>query len=372
MRKLFKIIAVSALLISVLSETAYCEPENISAKSAIIVEAETGDVIWSYNSDDQLKIASTTKILTAVTVLDICDDIEREISVSPDACNVEGSSVYLKPNERLTVRELLCSMLLESANDAAAALAMEFGGSIQGFALLMNRKAEELGMISSHFDNPHGLDSETHYSTASDLAKLSVYAMKNPVFREIVSTFKTNVRLNGNEGVRVLINHNKLLSLYEGAIGIKTGFTKASGRCLVSSAERNGVKLIAVTLCAPDDWNDHKKLLDYGFSRLKHYNVLTPGELKVKIPVTGGTSDEVILTNTDGFEITLPTDVPEPEIIIESKRFLFVPVTRDYIYGCAVVKSGDRIISEIPLYAEDDVPSSAKPGLFKRILELYR
>jgi D-alanyl-D-alanine carboxypeptidase len=225
---------------------------SVSARSAIVVEAETGRVIWAKNAHVSLPMASTTKIMTALVALENADP-EKTVSIPPDAVGVEGSSVYLYEDERLRLEDLLYAMLLESANDAAAAIAIEVGGSIEGFSEMMNAKAEELGLERTSFANPHGLDDPEHYTTAAELARIAVAAMKNESFCNIVSTYKKTIPLNETEGVRLLINHNKMLSRYDGAVGIKTGYTKKSGRCLVSAAERDHVKLICVTLNAPDD-----------------------------------------------------------------------------------------------------------------------
>ena len=225
---------------------------DVSAKSAILIEASTGEVIWSENPDQRLPMASTTKIMTALVAIE-SGDVKRTVSISPLAVGVEGSSVYLYANEKMTLEDLIYAMLLESANDAAAAIAIEVGGSIEGFADMMNERASSLGLSNTHFENPHGLDGETHYTTARELAIIAREAYSNEILKGIFSTYKKTIPLNETEGVRLLINHNKLLKSYDGATGIKTGFTKKSGRCLVSAAERDGLEFIAVTLNAPND-----------------------------------------------------------------------------------------------------------------------
>ena len=210
-------------------------------------------------------MASTTKIMTAIVTIENLD-LDRIVAVDDRAIGIEGSSIYLKQGEEISVRALLYALMLRSANDAAAALAYEISGSTEDFALLMNEKAAELGLSDTNFENPHGLDSENHYTTAHDLAIISAYAMSNQTFREIVSSRKALIESSAEK--RMLINHNKMLSYYDGCIGIKTGYTKKSGRSLASAAERDGATLICITINAPDDWNDHKKLFDYGFSQI--------------------------------------------------------------------------------------------------------
>ena len=239
-------------------------PSYVEAKAECVMEVNSRRILYEARGDLRLPMASTTKVLTAITVLELCQDISEEVVIPQEAVGIEGSSVYLKSGEELTVRALLYALMLRSANDAAAALAYSISGSIEDFSLLMNKKAEELGLTDTNFENPHGLDSKNHYTTATDLARLTAYALKNPIFKEITSTYKTVI--DSSLQSRLLINHNKLLSSYQGCIGVKTGYTRKSGRSLVSAAERDGIMLIAVTINAPDDWKDHTRLLDYGFS----------------------------------------------------------------------------------------------------------
>ena len=235
-------------------------PPALSARSAVLIDADSCRVLCGVLHNERMAMASTTKIMTALVAAE-AGELDRLVSVSPDAVGIEGSSIYLYAGEKLTLRDLICAMLLESANDAAAAIAIEVGGSIEGFCAMMNEKAKELGLCDTHFTNPHGLYDEEHYTTAYELAVIASRVLANKTLRKIVSSKKMTVTpIEGS--VRVLYNHNKMLAMYDGAIGIKTGFTKKSGRCLVSAAERNGLTLIAVTLDAPDDWRDHTSLLD--------------------------------------------------------------------------------------------------------------
>lgn len=235
------------------------------------MDADTGAVLYEKDADAQSLIASTTKIMTGCLICETCD-LNEQITVPNEAVGIEGSSVYLKAGETLCVRDLLYGMLLQSGNDAATALALHCSGSVEAFAEQMNAKARELGLTNTHFANPHGLDDEENYGSARDLAKLTAYALKNPDFAQIVST-KTY-----RADDRCFVNHNKLLWRCEGAIGVKTGYTKAAGRILVSAASRNGRTLICVTVSAPDDWNDHCNLYDYGFSCYAMTEIVKEGE----------------------------------------------------------------------------------------------
>ncbi len=234
---------------------------SVSAKSAILVS--DGEVLYEKNADERLPMASTTKIMTCLIALERCDPDETVV-VTKASCGIEGTSLYLRDGDTATVRDLVYAAMLRSANDAASALAVHVSWTEEEFCRLMNDKAKSLGMTSTHFDNPHGLPSEDHYTTARDFAALALYAMNNEEFRAVVSTTSCSIKISGKS--RALINHNRMLKSYEGADGVKTGYTKTAGRCLVSSAERGGVRLICVTLSDPDDWRDHTALLDYGFS----------------------------------------------------------------------------------------------------------
>ena len=234
-----------------------------SAASAILVDAGSGRVLYERNADRKMLIASTTKILTALVVLEHAR-LTDTITVTGDHM-VEGSSMYLKPGEVVTVEELLYGLMLCSGNDAALALADCCGG-LDAFVQAMNEKAAALGMKDTSFANPNGLDDENHYSTARDMAVLAAYAAEDPTFRRICSTKTATV------GGRSMTNHNKLLRQIEGCIGMKTGYTKAAGRTLVSCAERQGRRLVAVTLCDGNDWADHKTLYEMGFAAYETNN----------------------------------------------------------------------------------------------------
>lgn len=366
------IFAVIICLTAVIPTFAESGVPEVSAKSAVLAEGESGDIVWSKNENERLPMASTTKIMSALVAIERCSDLQKEVKIDSAACGIEGSSIYLKEGERLTLEQLLYALLLESANDSACAIAIEIAGSVEKFAELMNETAEKIGMNDSHFTNPHGLDHEEHYTTAADMAKLAVYALKNEDFARIVSTYKTTIPMNGDEGTRLLLNHNKLLKYYEGAVGVKTGFTKRSGRCLVSAAERDGVTMVAVTLSAPDDWNDHCEMLDYGFTKYKRVDIASPGSVVLSLPVTGSTTDVVTISNRDSAHLCLPTDSPEIKCVIEAPRFVYAPVNEGDILGYACYSVGDKEIIRLPLYADSDLERVEKPSLWERIKELYK
>ena len=305
--------------------------------------------------------------MTALVTLENAK-LDRLVVIDEKYTGIEGSSVYLKAGEVLTIRDLLYALMLESANDAATALAYEVGGSIEEFAELMNKKANEIGAYSTHFTNPHGLDDSEHYTTAYDLAKIASYAMKNPVFEEIVSTKATKI-LDDTEYSRLLVNHNKLLRQYDGAIGIKTGFTKKSGRCLVSCAELNGVRLICVTLNAPSDWNDHKRLLDYGFEQYESINLANAHDYNISLSVINGKKSSVLCSNRDELSITLKKGLKDDiYAVFEAEHFLYAPISRGEQIGRIVYYIKNEEIASLPIYALDSVDSiKYKKSIFERI-----
>ena len=341
------------------------EAPGVSATSAILLHPASGAVLFEKNADLRRPIASTTKIVTALTVLRLERDLTRAVTIPANCCGVEGSSLYLKEGETLTLSDLLYGLMLSSANDAAASLAVLTAGSIEAFADRMNETAREAGAINSHFVNPHGLDDPAHYSTARDLALLASKALDDETFRAIVSTKRKTVPAPDG-GKRWLINHNKLLNLLPGCVGVKTGFTKKSGRCLVSAAERDGELLVAVTLNAPNDWNDHIALFDYGFESLEKRTLLDVGKLVFDCPVVNGTASTVRVGNREGITISLPAG-SEPAREIRLPRFLPAPLEKGEIVGSVEYRLNGKTVGYSPLVACDGVGEiKYKKGLFRR------
>lgn len=361
----------------VTDEVEYVPIPSVSAQSALLMEADSGYVIYEKEGTQRLPMASTTKIMTALVALEIADP-EQTIPIPAEAVGVEGSSIYLSEGEELTLEELLYALLLESANDAALAIAIGLAGSVESFARQMNDTAKVLGLTDSHFTNPHGLDHKEHYTTARDLALITRYALENPLLRTIVSTRKTTIPHDNTDGVRLLINHNKLLRMYDGCIGVKTGYTKRSGRCLVSAAERNGVVLIAVTLNAPNDWKDHSSLLDYGFSGYRSVQLCAKEEYLFPLPVTGGQEDYVMVGNTEELFVTLPTTHGSIVVNIEAPRFLYAKVEAGeeigrVLFRCDIDGNGKlQTVGEIPLHTCYSIEAKqAKKGFWARILQFF-
>lgn len=318
-----------------------CRAGAVSAQRAILLDANTGRVLYEKDADSRSLIASTTKIMTALIVCEQCNVLDR-MKIPKEAVGIEGSSMYLREGEVLTLQELLYGLMLHSGNDAAVALAIYCGGTVEGFAQLMNDKARLLGMTGTHFENPNGLDSPGHYSTARDLAVLAAYAMKNPIFAQTVSTKSVRV------GQRSLQNHNKLLWRVEGADGVKTGFTKAAGRILVSSATRSGRRLICVTINDGNDWADHAALLEDGFSRYQVQWILREGDRVGTVEVAGGRADRVQLLCAEDFQFPLSRE-EQVQIILSGPGFAYAPVVQGQQAGFAYICIGDNCVGKVPV-----------------------
>jgi D-alanyl-D-alanine carboxypeptidase len=313
----------------------------ISARKGIVLDAVTGRVLYEKRPDEESLIASTTKIMTALVVCQQCNVLDR-VKIPAQAVGIEGSSMYLKEGEILTVQELLYGLMLHSGNDAAVALAIYCGGTVEGFVELMNDKARALGLENTHFANPNGLDAPGHHSTARDLAILAAYAMEDPIFARTVSTKQVNC------AGRSLTNHNKLLWRVPGAEGVKTGYTKAAGRILVSSASREGRRLICVTIDDPNDWADHAALLEEGFSGYKVETVVEKGSALGSLEVEEGDADRVELLAGEGFAYALAKD-ERIRILLPQREFVYAPVKAGEKAGTAYLLLGDRVIGKIPL-----------------------
>jgi len=358
--KIAALAAAGVLLLTIAVSAA-----EVSARSAIVIEASSGTVIFEKDADTRRPMASTTKIMTALCAIE-SGRLDETVAVSPDAVGVEGSSVYLEAGDRITLLSLVKALMLESANDAAEAIAIAVSGSVDAFAELMNQKAADLGLADTHFTNPHGLSDDDHYTTARELAMLSAYAMKNEVFRSVVST--VSERIECGDSYRTLTNHNKMLRIYDGAIGIKTGFTKASGRCLVSAAERDGVMLVAVTLSAPDDWRDHEVMLDMGFDTLCREMLMCEGEFAGRVPCLGGVSDEVKVVSRDELSVIIPKDHQEITSKVILPQYFYAPVNDGENVGRVEFYLDGELLGSVQLYTDGAVQGvEYKKNLFERI-----
>lgn len=331
----------------------------------MLIEAETGTVLYEKNSDVKRAMASTTKIMTAILTIE-AGDLDSEFVVDSYAIMVEGTSMGLRKGDRVSRRDLLYGILLPSGNDAANAAAVSVSGSIGSFVELMNQKAEQLGLSSTHFVTPSGLDADGHYTTAHDLARLTAYAMKNATFREIVACQSAQVEFGNPPYLRTLYNSNKMLHRYEGAIGVKTGFTDNARRCLVSAAERDGVTLIAVTLNAGDDWNDHEKMLDYGFTKVNCYPLELSCSQRVAVAGTG----QSVAVRAEADDIAL---LPEQREALTRRimlpKFVYGSVNVGDKLGYIEFSLDGRAVKSCPLYAAEGViVPEEELSLWQRVL----
>ncbi len=341
---LLQIIAVFTLVFSVISHAA-----DISAYSAVVINADTKEIIYEKNAFEKRSMASTTKIMTSILTIESGKMGDR-VTVTSSALT-EGSSVGLKSGYVLTLRDLVYGMMLESGNDAANVCALHLGDTFEGFASMMNLKAKEIGMNDTNFVTPSGLDDDKHYSTAYDMALLGAYSIKNPVFREICSDKSQKISFIEPDISVTFSNHNKLLGYCEGVFGIKTGFTKKSGRCLVSACERDGAALVCVTLNAADDWNDHQKLYDSSFTELNRSTKKLTG--LSEISVYGGVGDKAEIYCDEYIYHFKENEELKEQIILPS--ILYAPIKKDQIIGKVIYYVGENPVHTEYIRSKDDV-----------------
>lgn len=345
---LLSLCLIPALLLTPVSHFTDNAPD-VSAASCIVMAGD-GQTVYEKNADERRLIASTTKLMTALVVLEHAF-LDEAVTVRARHCAVEGSSMYLVPDTSYTVRELLLGLLLASGNDAASALAEHVAGSEPAFAALMNEKAAELGLTNTHYVNPHGLDDPGHYSTARDLARLMLAGLENADFRILVGTQTAGVR------DQYYVNHNRLLRECPGCFGGKTGYTMAAGRCLVSCCRRDGLCFVTVTLHDPDDWRDHCALYDWAY---RSYRLFDPAEaLDLEVPVISGSRPSVPLRAGTSGSLLLPRKL-ELTLQLDAPKFVFAPVKKGETAGTIRVIIQGRQLAEYPLlYAESAEPANA-------------
>lgn len=347
MKTILRILACALFCIFALCQpTVATDAPAISAAAATVMHVETGTVVFEKNADGHMLIASTTKIMTALVVLEHCEPSEP-VEILPEYTAVEGSSMYLRAGETYTVEELLYGLMLASGNDAATALACHTAGSIEAFAQLMNEKAAELGLENTSFRNPHGLDAEDHYSTAHDLAALACYAMQNEQFRTIVSTNSMTI------GTQTYTNHNRLLRTYPGAMGVKTGYTQAAGRILVSCAQRDNTQFVCVTISDPNDWDDHTRLLDWAFDAYE-YREIAGAETAYALPVLSGADALCTAVPERSASLLLKKDTPV-DMQVNLPHYVFAPVVRGDVVGSLTITPEGGEPVEVPLVYSADV-----------------
>lgn len=340
-----------------LTPNAYeIENEAISVTSvrSVLIEAGSGSILHGKKAHERAGMASTTKIMTALVVLNNIP-VDNVFTIPKAAVGIEGSSVYLIEGEKLTVEELLYGLLLASGNDCAVALALACSGSLERFVEEMNRTAADMGLDDTHFTNPHGLSDDNHYTSAYSLALITAEALRNETFKKIVSTKRAYISYNNAPKQRCLTNHNRLLGSYNGAIGVKTGFTKATGRCLVSAAERDGIMLVAVTLNDGNDWASHRNMLDYGFSEYESVSLAEAGSISVSVSVVGGKALFVNAENNEAAQVVVKKG-SKYTCKLKTPHFLYAPVKEgDIVAYAEYYDESGGLFYRIPLVAAESV-----------------
>ena len=339
-----------------------------SAQAHILMDADSGIILSQNNANTKMKMASTTKLMTTLLCLEESAKKDKVVTFRDDMI-AEGSSMYLKVGEKVRLSDLAKGMMMASGNDAANAVALTLSKNFEDFAGLMNAKAEDIGMKNTNFVTPSGLDDENHYSTAFDMALLMAEALKNPEFCRISSSTEEKVEFVYPEGkVSTYPNHNRLLKLYKYCTGGKTGYTMAAGRCLVSSAQKDGVNLVAVTLNAPDDWNDHKALYEYGFSL---YTQLKPENNRVfNIKVSGGEEDFLAASADESEALSVPADrIKDIEKTVYLPSFIFAPVEQGSTVGKIIYTLDGKELKTTYIKAESSVAEKPQPNFFVRLIK---
>lgn len=349
-------------LIFTLDSAEAFSSEDISAKSAVLMDRSSGRILFAKNENERLPMASTTKIMTGILAVEH-GNLNSRIIISERAFNIEGSSIWLEKGEVKTLEELVYGLMLRSGNDAAVAIAEHLAGSVEDFSVMMTEKAREIGAYNTQFKNPHGLDEDGHVTTAYDLGLITCHALKIPLFREIIATKEKKVSWPGHEWDRFLRNQNKLLNIYPGGDGVKTGWTTPAGRCFVGSATRDSLQLVTVVLNAPNMWEDTTTLLDYGFANWKGKKLISKGQYVKTELVEGGTEEKVKLVAGEEFNYPLKEgeeEYLEFDIIIDSSP-VRAPVHEGQVLGRMVVNHLDKEIKSIDLLAGKSV---SRKGLF--------
>ena len=340
---------------------------DLSAESAVVIDAASGRVIAGKDAYTRRGMASTTKIMTAVIALEKCN-LNETVTVDKRAEGIEGSSLYLKAGDKIILEHLLYGMLLKSGNDAAAAVALHISDSIEDFAGLMTEKAVSLGLKDTAFKNPHGLYEEGHYTTAYDLAEITRYAFTLDGFSDMVSA--QSYTIDDDIETKLVVNNNKLLRFYEGADGVKTGYTPETGRTLVGSATRNGMRVITVTLSDRDDWNDHMSMFDYAFNNYELKKLSDKGQGFGCVRVYGGKEPDVPCTAEESLSAAVKKG-GKVKVVLRTDENLAAPVEKGQKVGTLSFYDGDDLIGETNLVAAFTAEKAKKPNIFRRIFDFF-
>ena len=365
-----RLLLLAALLLIPAEVRAAQKKEGITAKGWALIEAVSGRLLMGENEHDRLPMASTTKIMTALLVLEAGEDLDTLVTVPSEAAGTEGSSLYLKAGERMSLRDLLYGLMMKSGNDAAVALAMHVSGSVEAFAGRMNARAAALGCENTHFVNPNGLHDPDHYTSAYDLARIAAAAMEMPFFRELVATERYTA--STGDHARAFRTKNKILTQVEGGCGVKTGYTKKAGRCLCFAARREGMLLIGAVLNAPDMWNDAREILDRGFSEYELHTLLLPGQIVGQVPVTGSMKKTLPAAAKEGILYPVRKDVEEDiRLDIRLADSLAAPVKPGASAGEAVLVVNGERIEAVPLSVEEGAEPLTFGWFFREVTQRY-
>ena len=358
------ILCVFVLLVSFFSlpKQKNVEAFSINSKAYAVLECSTNRLLYSKNKDEKLPMASTTKVMTAVLALEK-GSLNDVVEIKKEYTGIEGTSIYLKEGEKLTLEDLLHGMMLVSGNDAAVAVAYHIGGSIEGFAKMMNEKAKELGMKNTNFKNPNGLPDDEHYTTAYDFALLASYAMKNENFVKIINDKKWSMSYEGKENGRVIYNRNKLLNSFDGSNGVKTGYTKKAGKCFVFAAKRNDMQVVGVVLKSADHYTDSKNLLDMSFSNYKMEKIIEKGEYIKTLPLKNSKKGITKLTAEN--DIYFPLKDGE-KYKVDYKK-VYNSGSDNYILNYSV-----NVNNETYSYSEHLAHKNANKGIFYKFTNIFK
>lgn len=351
-KRYFKLCPIIICVIAIMSHNVFGQNIYTNGKSEIVIDVESGRVLHQKNIHQQLPMASTTKIMTALLAIENTS-LQNKIRIHPDAEGIEGSSIFLKANETIKMIDLVYGLMLRSGNDAATAIAYEVAGSVEEFAELMNKRAKQLGANNTNFVNPHGLNHDNHYTTAYDLSLITREALKNKIFKEVV---KTKFWLAQRDGYQHFANKNKILNICEGGDGVKTGYTKVSGRCLVASATRKNMQFIAITLDDPNWFDNADKLLNHCFEKYQPYMVFQEGEIVKNIRVKNGDKETLPLIPCINLIIPIQdSEIGEIVSIIHAPEVILAPIMQNQQVGKIKTYLNGQLISSVDLLAGESI-----------------
>lgn len=354
-KKLIKLILVFVLMIVIYPLKNDIKDCNALSYKSMCVISQDGQVLNEYDKDCRLAMASTTKIVTAIVAIENCDNLDMEITVNDASIGIEGTSIYLRNNEKITIRNLLYGLILASGNDAAVALAYAIGGSEEDFVKMMNDFVLKLDLKNTHFSNPHGLDEVGHFTSTYDLAVITNYALNNDIFKEIVST-KTYIINEGKDNVRYLRNKNKLVFSQDGCIGVKTGFTDNAGRCLVNACEKDGLRVISVVFNCGPMFEECDKLTKLAFEEYKNVSLIEPYSYVGTIDVVDGDKDVASIVTIKGFnKIIKKSDIDKYSVEYDIPSHIVAPIDANTIIGTVKVLYDGNVIYTDNLYSTTEI-----------------